>query len=433
MIPFNIINQHMDSEKKLTTSYGKVHTLKDHLLISKGPICQIGDVCKVGENTLCEVLAVQKNQVYLLPFDEAVGVQPGAKVLKIEHPIKLPPVEKLLGRVLNGFGEPIDEGKGLGLGHSLSLHRKSVGAMRRRMIEQPVETGIRVLDGLLTIGEGQRIGIFAGTGVGKSTMLGMVATNTASDINVIALIGERAREVKEFIYKNLGEEGMKRSVVIVATSEESPLKQIKSLLLATTIAEQFRDKGKKVLLMVDSITRFAMAKRDLDVAAGEVIQAGGKTPSIEPAMQKVLERAGMGELGSITGIYTVLVENDDFEAPIPDMARGILDGHIVLSRKLADQNHFPAIDILASISRVMEAVVSEEHWGLSRTLKKYYAIYKENEEMFRIGTYVKGVDEEVDKARELYPRIQELLKQGTKERDNLDDVIQKMKELFHEV
>ncbi|PGK51574.1 hypothetical protein CN918_27670 [Priestia megaterium] len=433
MIPFDLVNKKIQMNHKLTTSYGKVHTLKDHLLISKGPICQIGDVCKVGANVLCEVLAIQNNHVYLLPFDEAGGVQAGDKVIKINHPITLPPVNQLLGRVLDGFGQPIDEEKVFGMREPLPLHRKSVGAMRRRMIEQPIETGIRVIDGLLTIGEGQRIGIFAGTGVGKSTMLGMVATNTQSDVNVIALIGERAREVKEFIYKNLGQEGMERSVVIVATSEESPLKQIKSLLLATTIAEQFRDKGKKVLLMVDSITRFAMAKRDLDVAAGEVIQAGGKTPSIEPAMQKVLERAGMGEVGSITGIYTVLVENDDFEAPIPDMARGILDGHIVLNRKLADQNHFPAIDILASISRVMEAVVTEEHWKLSRTLKKYYAIYKENEEMFRIGTYVKGVDEDVDKARELYPAIQELLRQETKETDSLDNVILKMKEILHEV
>lgn len=433
MIPFDMVNEKIRKSLEITTSYGKVHTLKDHLLISKGPICQIGDVCEVGESILSEVLAIQNNHVYLLPFDGADAVQAGDKVKKVHHPIQLPPVEQLLGRVLNGFGQPIDEDRELDAGEPLTLYRKSVGALKRRMIEQPIETGIRVIDGLLTIGEGQRIGIFAGTGVGKSTMLGMVATNTQSDVNVIALIGERAREVKEFIYKNLGEEGMKRSVVIVATSEESPLKQIKSLLLATTIAEQFRDKGKKVLLMVDSITRFAMAKRELDVAAGEIIQAGGKTPSIEPAMQKVLERAGMGEVGSITGIYTVLVENDDFEAPIPDMARGILDGHIVLNRKLADQNHFPAIDILASISRVMEAVVTEEHWKLSRTLKKYYSIYKENEEMFRIGTYIKGMDEEVDKARELYPYIQELLKQETKESDTLDNVILKMKELLHEV
>ena len=420
-------------QEDLETSYGKIITLKDQLLISKGPICQIGDVCKVGEETLCEVLAIQGNQVYLLPFEGTEKVHVGDTVKQIKHPIQLPEPNQLLGRVIDAFGVPIDEDKEFYGKTSISLAQKPVSAMKRKMIDVPIETGVKALDSLLTIGEGQRIGIFAGTGVGKSTMMGMVAKNTKSDVNVIALIGERAREVKEFIYKNLGEEGMKRSVIVVATSSESPLRQIKASMLATTIAEKFRDQGKKVMLMMDSVSRFAIAKRELDVAAGEIIQAGGKTPSIERAMQKLLERSGMGEVGSITGIYTVLVENDDFEAPIPDMARGILDGHIVLSRKLADQNHFPAIDVLASISRVMEAVITEEHWKIAREIKKYYSIYKENEEAFRIGTYVKGVDEEVDKAKALYPMIQSFLQQDVKETSTLEEVILAMKEIIHEI
>lgn len=432
MIPIQKIKQLLQ-EESFETSYGKVLTLKDQLLISKGPLCQLGDVCQVGEHTLCEVLAIQGNQVYLLPFEGTEHVHIGDIVKKIKHPIQIPSPEQLLGRVIDAFGVPIDEEEQFYQKQSVSLQQEPVSAMKRKMIEVPIETGIKALDSLLTIGEGQRIGIFAGTGVGKSTTMGMIARNTRTDVNVIALIGERAREVKEFIYKNLGEEGMKRSVVIVATSSESPLRQIKASMLATTIAEQFRDQGKKVMLMMDSVSRFAIAKRELDVAAGEIIQAGGKTPSIERSMQKLLERSGMGEVGSITGIYTVLVENDDFEAPIPDMARGILDGHIVLSRKLADQNHFPAIDVLASISRVMEAVITEEHWKLAREVKKYYAIYKENEEAFRIGTYVRGNDEEVDKAKDMYPHIQALLQQDVKEVYTLEEVILKMKEITHEV
>jgi len=433
MIPFNRLKPFVQTSSGLETSYGKVTTLKDSLLISKGPLCQVGDVCRVGNDVLCEVLKVEANRVFLLPFDTLDHIKIGDKVTVVEHPIALPDVSSLLGRVIDGFGNPIDDEGYFSRATPLSIYGKLVSAMKRKMIEHSIETGVKSIDGFLTIGEGQRIGIFAGTGVGKSTMLGMVARGTQSDVNVIALIGERAREVKEFIYKNLGEEGMKNSVLVVATSAESPLRQIKATLLATKIAEMFRDQGKKVLLMMDSVTRFAMAKREMDVAAGEIIQAGGKTPSIEASMQRLLERSGMGEVGSITGIYTVLVENDDFEAPIPDMARGILDGHIVLSRSLANQNHFPAIDVLSSISRVMESVVSDKHWVLARECKKYYALYKENEELLKIGTYAYGHDKEADKAIELYPRIQQVLKQGTQEQVSMTEILALMEEIIGEV
>ena len=286
--------------------------------------------------------------------------------------------------------------------------------MERKRITEILPTGVKAIDGVLTIGEGQRIGIFAGTGVGKSTLLGMIAKQAKADVNVIALVGERGREVKEFIEENLGEEGLKRSVLVISTSDEAKLMNIKAAELATAIAEQFRDEGKKVLLMMDSITRFAMAKREIDLATGS-LAPGGKTPSMESSLQQLLERAGTSDKGSITGIYTVLVEGDDMQGAIPDMARGILDGHIVLDRKIADQNHFPAINVLASKSRVMDFVVAPEHLLAARELGKYLAIYKENEDAFTFGAYEKGRNKEVDFAKLVYPQIQTFLKQGKDE------------------
>jgi flagellum-specific ATP synthase len=322
----------------------------------------------------------------------------------------------LLGRTINGFGDFVDGG-GVpkdAIYEKVSLEAKAPDAMSRERIVHPLPTGVKAIDTLLTLGEGQRIGIFSGSGVGKSTLLGMIARSAKVDVNVIVLVGERGREVREFIEHDLGAEGVARSVIIVSTSDDPALMTIKASNLGMSIAEKFRDQGKKVLLMMDSLARFAMARRTIDNASG-LPTLGGKTISMEPSMQRFLERAGTSDKGSITGIYTVLVEGDDLQAPIPDMARGILDGHIVLDRNLAAIDQFPAINVLASASRVMDKVVGEEHWKLARETKKYMGIYRDNEDSFKLGTYIPRLDKEVDMAKIVMPKIMNYLKQEREE------------------
>lgn len=412
MINIRKFNQ-VITDANVYQAFGEIHTITDHLLISKGPICKLGDICLVGEEEIpCEVVSMQGQNVQLMPFIIAEGIQVKAKVYVKEKPILIPPIHQLLGRVINGLGEFIDGGAPVREQdkHPIDTKATAPNSMTRRRIKEAMPTGVKAIDSLLTIGEGQRMGIFAGSGVGKSTLLGMIAKNAEADINVIALVGERGREVKEFIEENLGEEGIKRSVLIVSTSDEAKLMNIKAAELATSIAESFRDEGKKVLLMMDSITRYAMAKKEIDLATGQ-LAPGGKTPSMESSLQRLMERAGMSEKGSITGLYTVLVEADDMQGAIPDMARGILDGHIVLDRKIADRNHFPAINVLASKSRVMDFVVTPAHLSFARELGKNMAIYKENEDAFTFGAYAQGRNREVDLAKLLHPKIQAFLQQ----------------------
>jgi flagellum-specific ATP synthase len=374
-------------------------------------------VCLVGSKKIpCEVVSLKGPNVYLMPLYDLDELMIRDKVYLSENQMVLPNVNYLLGRTINAMGEFIDDKEILEhiKREKIKLNKKAPDAMTRTRIQKVLSTGIKAIDSMLTIGEGQKIGIFAGTGVGKSTLLGMIARNAKADINVIALVGERGREVLEFIENDLGEEGMKRSVLVISTSDEQPLMHIKAAQLATSIAEEFRDQGKNVLLMMDSITRFALARKKIDNASGfPTIQ--GRTPSMEPYLQKLLERSGTNKQGSITGIYTVLVEGDDFIGAIPDMARGILDGHIILDRQLAEMNHFPAINILNSISRVMDKIVEKEHWDYAREIKKYLSIYKENEDNFNLGMYVPGQNKEIDIAKLIVPKINDFLKQDIAE------------------
>ena len=395
---------------------------------TKGPVSKIGDIFENRENgERYEVISTTTEENIMMSIEGKTDEKVGTFLYKSKIELNLPiNVDDLKGKIIDCFGKPMDETKFL---HTkpFKSEKERINPLNRERIKNKVETGIRAIDGLLTIGKGQKIGIFAGTGVGKSTLLGMIAKKSKEDINVIALIGERGREVREFIEKELGEEGMKRSVVVVSTSDETPLRQLRAADLATTIAELFRNKGLNVMLMMDSITRFAIAKRTLDMANGDIPMMGGKTTSMESGLQKLLERAGNNERGSITGIYTVLVENDDFNAPIPDMARGILDGHIVLTRRLADQNHFPAIDVLSSVSRVMQDITDQNHWGLSREIKKYLSLYNENEDEIKLGLIEKGVDREIDRSILINKKINHFLKQDISEAYSMEQTIENMR------
>lgn len=418
-------------KNNISKKYGEIISIKDQLLISKGPICKIGDLCFVGgEKVPCEVISLEGNHVYMLPMYDAKNIMIKDEVYSKSSSLTIPKVENLINRVINGFGEFIDNKDKHYIDNTkdLDLNRKPPSSMDRRMIEEVMPTGIKAIDGLLTIGEGQRIGVFAGTGVGKTTLLGMMAKYAKADINIIALVGERGREVKKFIEDELGPEGMKRSVVIVATSDESDLMKIKAAQLATSIAEEYRDKGKKVLLMMDSVSRFAKAKMKIDMATGE-LAPGGKTPSMETSMQRLLERAGMGKVGSITGIYTVLVDGDDMNDPIADVSRGILDGHIILSREIANY-YYPAIDVLNSKSRVMQDIVTNEHQMLAREINKYMSMYKKIEDAITFGSYERGRNKEADLSVLLHEPIQHFLTQQIEEKIEYGTTVEMMREML---
>ncbi|MBC7395905.1 MAG: FliI/YscN family ATPase [Bdellovibrionales bacterium] len=388
------------------------------------PGAAIGSICDLilnendhfAEPLEAEVVGFKDKRVYLMPYDEVSGINNDSIVKLKSRASSFMVSQSLLGRVIDGRGNPID-GKGPLYSPNIpseyrSLYRKPADPLARTMIEEPLDLGIRAINGLLTCGKGQRMGIMAGSGVGKSVLLGMMARNTAADINVIALIGERGREVREFIERDLGVEGLKRSVVIVATSDSSALLRTRASFLGATIAEYFRDAGNDVLLMMDSVTRFCMAQREIGLSLGEPPASKGYTPSVFAALPRLLERAGTGPNGkSITGLYTVLVDGDDMDEPIADAARSILDGHIVLSRKLAQQNHFPAIDVLASASRVMPAVTTAEHRLWAGQIKEWMAIYKQAEDIINIGAYAKGSNPKIDQAISVIDRIQGYLRQ----------------------
>jgi type III secretion system ATPase, FliI/YscN (EC 3.6.3.15) len=377
---------------------------------------------------MAEVVGFRDKNVLLMPIGDMSGIGPGSTVTVCHRDLEVAVGESLLGRVLDGLGNPID-GKGPVVPECYyPVSNQPPNPMTRPRIRQVLPLGVKCIDGLLTVGKGQRMGIFAGSGVGKSTLIGMIARNTKADINVIALIGERGREVREFLEKDLGEEGLKRSVVVVATSDQPALIRLKGAMVATAIAEYFRDKGRDVLLLMDSLTRFSMAQREIGLAIGEPPVSRGYTPSVFSILPKLLERAGTSEKGSITGLYSVLVDGDDMNEPITDTVRGILDGHIALSRQLAHRNHYPAIDVLGSISRVMNDIVDEEHLKYAMELRQALAVYRDAEDLINVGAYVRGSNPAIDKAISLHDSINEFLTQGINERYSFRDTIEKLKE-----
>lgn len=411
---------------------GKVVQIVGLVIECNGPNVSMGELCYVHshfedvEPLPAEVVGFREGYVLLMPLGETKGIGPGCQVVSAQKVLQVKVGPELLGRVIDGLGNPID-GKGPILCQKeYPIQADPPAPLERPVIKDSLYVGVRAIDGLITMGQGQRIGIMAGSGVGKSTLLSMIARNTEADISVIALVGERGREVKEFIERDLGEEGLKRSVVVVATSDKPALVRIKGALTATAIAEYFRDRGRKVVLMMDSVTRFAMAQREVGLTVGEPPATRGYTPSVFALLPRLLERAGTSAKGSITGIYTVLVDGDDMNEPIADAVRSILDGHIVLSRNIAAQNHFPAIDVLASVSRVMSAVVPKEHMEANRKLRALMAVYKEAEDLIHIGAYVKGSSPKIDEAVQKMDAINDFLCQGVFEVQSFEETIQRL-------
>lgn len=413
---------------------GKVSKVVGLTIEADGPQTSIGDLCNIhvakGEPIKAEVVGFKDEKVLLMPLGEMEGIGPGNKVSANGDILNVAVGPELIGRVLDGLGRPMDDKGGFTTKQYYPTNKKPPNPMTRKRISEPLPLGVRAIDGLLTIGKGQRVGIFAGSGVGKSTLMGMIARNTKADINVIALIGERGREVREFIEKDLSQEGLARSIVVVATSDQPALIRLKGALVATAIAEYFRDNGKDVLLLMDSLTRYAMAQREVGLSIGEPPVSRGYTPSVFSVFPKLLERAGTDEKGSITGLYTVLVDGDDMNEPVTDTARGILDGHIVLSRALANKNHYPAIDVLASVSRVMGDVITKEHKKCASEIKKTLAIYREAEDLINIGAYLKGSSEKIDYAIACIDGITSFLQQETGEKVTFDEVKDKVVHLL---
>lgn len=414
---------------------GRVQQVIGLTIESSGPQVKMGDICLISPldhsaPRFAEVVGFREHRVLLMPLGELGSIGPGSEVIATGSPLMIQSGPSLLGRVLDGLGQPLD---GLGAirgGQALSITSPSVNPLTRPRIRDVLSTGVRSIDSLLTVGRGQRLGLFAGSGVGKSTLLGMIARNTAADINVIALIGERGRELLEFIEKDLGPKGLSRSVVVVATSDQPPLVRIKGAMVASAIAESFREQGYHVNLMMDSVTRFAMAQREVGLAIGEPPTTRGYTPSVFAMLPRLLERAGTSQRGSITAFYTVLVDGDDMNEPIADAVRGILDGHIVLRRELANQGIYPAIDILSSISRVMNDLVTADHLVAARNLKRMLAVYKEAEDLIHIGAYQHGSNALIDQAISLKPVIDEFLRQSVEDPSDFDTARDRLQEQF---
>ena len=364
-----------------------------------------------------------------MPLGELVGISPGCRVVPTGSPLSVKCSDELFGKVLDGLGNPLN-GDEITKYTAYSLNTSPPDPLKRRRIKDILPTGVRAIDGFLTCGEGQRVGIFAGSGVGKSTTLGMLARGAKADVNVIALIGERGREVRDFLEKDLGIEGMKKSIIVCATSDKAALVRLKGAFTATAIAEYFRDQGKKVILMMDSVTRFAMAQREIGLAIGEPPASKGYTPSVFAMLPKLMERSGMSDKGSITAFYTVLVDGDDFNEPIADAVRGILDGHIVLSRALAGKNHYPAIDVLNSVSRLMSEITTPEHKKAASLARDLMATYKDSEDLINIGAYVKGSSEKIDNAIKYNDSIEAFLKQDTNENTDINVSLSVLQNMF---
>ncbi|MGK9265848.1 flagellar protein export ATPase FliI [Bacillus inaquosorum] len=409
--------------------YGKVKRVIGLMIESKGPASSIGDVCLIyakgqsGKVIKAEVVGFQEENILLMPYLEAASIAPGSIVEATGESLRVKVGAGLIGQVIDAFGEPLD-GKLLPKGLSpVSTEQSPPNPMKRPPIREKMGVGVRSIDSLLTVGKGQRIGIFAGSGVGKSTLMGMIAKQTEADLNVIALVGERGREVREFIEKDLGEEGLKRSIVVVATSDQPALMRLKAAYTATAIAEYFRDKGQNVMFMMDSVTRVAMAQREIGLAAGEPPTTKGYTPSVFAILPRLLERTGANEHGTITAFYTVLVDGDDMNEPIADTVRGILDGHIVLDRALANKGQFPAVNVLKSISRVMSNISTRQHLEAANKFRELLSTYQNSEDLINIGAYKRGSSREIDEAIQFYPQLIQFLKQGTDESALLEESI----------
>ncbi len=414
---------------------GRVVEIIGLVIESRGPAVSVGDVCLIeglrgGRRVQAEVVGFRGERVLLMPLGRLGGIAAGASVAASGRPLRVPVGHELLGRVLDGLGRPIDGLGPTGARRTRPLAAEPPNPLTRRRISEPMATGIRSIDALLTCGRGQRVGIFSGSGVGKSILLGMIARSSEADLNVIALVGERGREVRDFIEKDLGEDGLRKSVVVAVTSDQAALVRLKGAFLATTIAEYFRDLGLNVMLMMDSLTRVAMAQREIGLAVGEPPATKGYPPSVFALLPRLLERSGTSSLGSITGLYSVLVEGDDMNEPVADAARSILDGHISLSRKLATENHYPAVDVLDSVSRVMIDVVSREHQDIAARVREVLATYREAEDLINIGAYVAGSNPRIDFALEKMDAIRSFLKQPIDERTGYDETSRQLRSLL---
>ena len=426
-------------EKSYFRSFGKVAKVVGLTVESIGPEANLKDLCMIytsdGQNQImAEVVGFREKRLILMPFEDLTGVGVGCRVENTGRPLSIAVGPELLGHTVDGIGRPSDlaPGEELNLPELYPAEADPPDPMSRVIIADPLPLGVKAVDGMITVGKGQRIGIFAGSGVGKSTLMGMFARNTKADINVIALIGERGREVREFVEHDMGEEGMRRSVVVIATSDRPALIRKKAALTATAIAEYFRDQGKDVLLMMDNLTRFSMAQREIGLASGEPPVTRGYPPSVYAEMPKLLERAGNSANGSITGLYAVLVDGDDFNEPISDTARSILDGHIMLNRRLAQLNHYPAIDVLQSISRVMSAVATKEHKKAAGRLKNVMATYQEAEDLINIGAYKPGSNKNIDFAISKIDAVNEFLMQATDEKFTFEETVDTLCKMFPE-
>lgn len=432
---FEQLISHLDT-LELTTVHGRITEVVGMLIKAVIPQVKMGEVVLIkkeeGQPLMAEVIGFTRDEVYLSPLGEMSGIGPSSEVIPMRMPMHIQVGEALLGRILNGLGQPLDtETKGaLHLQETCNVMGSPPDPLKRKMIKEPLSVGVRALDGVLTCGKGQRMGIFAAAGVGKSTLLGMIARNAKADVNVIVLIGERGREVREFLENDLGTEGLKRSVLIVSTSDQAAQMRINAAYVGTAIAEYFRERGKTVILMMDSITRFARAIREIGLAAGEPPARAGYTPSVFATLPRLLERSGNSEKGSMTAFYTVLVAGDDLNEPISDETRSILDGHIVLSSELARQYHYPAIDVLASISRILTHICDKEHLQLIGKLREVLANYKKNELLIRIGEYKPGSDKNADFAIKYIDKVNRFLKQTIEEKSSFQETLEQLRALF---
>ena len=424
-------------EEPLFKKMGKVVNVIGLTIESAGPDARLGDICQVfpaggqetGKSIMAEVVGFKSGMTQLMPYEVTDGIGSGSIVQNTNMPLMVEITDGILGKTLDGLGRPVD-GSSFEATARYPVEAAPPDPLEREIIDEVLPLGVKAVDGLLTVGKGQRIGIFAGSGVGKSTLMGMFARNTTAQVNVIALIGERGREVREFIERDLGPEGMARSVVVVATSDKPALERNKAAKTATAIAEYFRDQGKDVLLMMDSLTRFSMAQREIGLASGEPPVSRGYPPSVYAEMPKLLERAGRSDKGSITGLYTVLVDGDDFNEPITDTARSILDGHIMLNRKLAHKNHYPAIDVLQSISRCMSSIATREHKAMAGKLKNVLATYQEAEDLINIGAYKAGSNPDIDYAISKIGQVNEFLMQDVDTKTVFEETVEEMHAMF---
>ncbi len=425
-------------EKRFVKYTGKITKVTGLTIESNGPMASIGELCYIypydnSNPVLAEVVGFKDEKILLMPLGNMEGIASGSRVVASGKTLSVNVGEELIGRILDGLGNPID-GKGpIKTMKTYTVSNSPPNPLERKVITEPLPLGIKAIDGLLTCGKGQRIGIFAGSGVGKSTLMGMISRNSSADVNVIGLIGERGREVREFIENDLKEKGLKKSVVVVATSDQPALIRVKGALVTTAIAEYFRDNGMNVMLLMDSITRFAMAQREIGLAIGEPPVSRGFTPSVFAIMPRLLERAGTSSKGTITGLYTVLVDGDDFNEPVTDAVRGILDGHIILSRKLANQNHYPAIDVLASVSRVMPNIVEPKVLNLANRIKNIMAVYGEAEDLINIGAYKRGSNKKIDNAIDVKEDIDRFLMQSTTETYSYQETISMMEDINEQI